>query len=54
MHSFVQRECAEYFNYTNGNIANAIRFKRQIGKGRGFKYWIVKKEEFIENKNTQI
>lgn len=48
------RECAEYFNYTNSNISNAIRFKRQIGKGRGYKYWIVKKQEFIEKENTQI
>lgn len=38
------RECAEYFNYTNSNIANAIRFNRCIGKGRDFKYWVVKKE----------
>lgn len=38
------RECAEYFNYTSGNIANAIRFNRCIGKGRDFKYWVVKKE----------
>jgi len=38
------RECAEHFNYTKSNIANAIRFNRSIGKGRDFKYWIVKKE----------
>jgi len=42
------RECAEYFNYTKSNIANAIRFNRQIGKKT--KYWIVKKENY-ENKN---
>jgi group I intron endonuclease len=48
------RECAEYFNYTNGNIANAIRYKRQIGKRRGYKYWIVRKEDFTQNENIQI
>jgi group I intron endonuclease len=38
------RECAEYFNCTKGNIANAIRFNRQIGKGKSYKYWVIKKE----------
>jgi len=38
------RECAEYFNCTKGNIANAIRFNRQIGKGKSDKYWVKKKE----------
>ncbi len=37
------RECAEYFNCTKGNIANAIRFNRQIGKGKSDKYWVKKK-----------
>ena len=41
------RECGEYFGCTKSNIANAIRFKRQIGKGKKIKYWIVKKEEYI-------
>lgn len=38
------RECAEEFNYTKGNIKNAMRFLRKIGKGRDFKYWVVKKQ----------
>ncbi len=40
------RECAEYFGYTKSNIANAIRFKRKIGKGKKVKYWIIKKDEY--------
>lgn len=38
--------CAEYFNYTVGNIKNACRFKRYIGKGRNYKYWVVRKDEY--------
>lgn len=41
------RECSEHFNCTNGNIANAIRFNRQIGKGKSDKYWIVRKDTYL-------
>jgi len=35
--------CAEYFGFTRGNIKNACRFLRSIGKGKDFKYWVVRK-----------
>ncbi len=43
------KTCAEFFKCTKGNIANAIRFKRQIGKGKNYKYWIVRKKDFLSN-----
>lgn len=33
------RECAEYFNYTVGNVKNAVRDGRMLGR----KYWIKRK-----------
>lgn len=38
--------CANHFGYTNGNIANAIRFNRKIGKGKLNKFWIVRKDNY--------
>jgi hypothetical protein len=43
------RECSEYFNYTVGNIKNAIRFYRIIGKSMSEKYWIVRKNNYEES-----
>ena len=42
-------KCAEYFGYTRGNIKNAVRDLRQIGKGRKEKYWVVRKENMDES-----
>jgi len=40
--------CAEYFGCTRGNIKNAIRDKRQVGKKLGdrTRYWVIRKEQF--------
>ena len=42
-------KCAEYFGYTRGNIKNAVRDLRQIGKGKKEKYWVVRKEKLDES-----
>ncbi len=39
------RLCSEFFNCTNGNIANAIRFKRRLSR----KYWVVRKDNYEES-----
>lgn len=36
------RECAEYFGYTVGNVKNAVRDFRKLGR----KYWIIRKENY--------
>lgn len=38
------RECSEFFNFTNGNVANAVRFKRRLSR----KYWVVRKEGYLD------
>lgn len=41
--------CAEYFGFTRGNIKNAIRGLRRIGKSMNTKYWVVRKEVCVES-----
>lgn len=43
-------KCAEYFGYTRGNIKNAVRDLRMIGKGE--KFWVVRKEKLSESIKT--
>ena len=46
-------ECSKFFNYSRGNIKNAIRYNRQIGKGKNYKYWVIREENletFIQSK----
>lgn len=43
------KECAEHFDYTRGNIKNAVRHLRKIGKGKKDKYWVVRKEKLEES-----
>lgn len=42
------RECAEYLNYKEANISNAINQLRKIGKGKKEKYWVVRKNNYEE------
>lgn len=42
-------KCAEYFKYTRGNIKNAVRNLRIIGKGKKDKFWVVRKEKLDES-----
>lgn len=42
-------KCAEYFDMTRGNIKNAVRQLRKIGKGKKEKFWVVRKEKMIES-----
>lgn len=41
--------CADYFGFTRGNIKNAVRSLRKIGKSREKKYWVVRKEKYEES-----
>lgn len=41
-------KCAEHFGYTRGNVKNAVRDLRRIGKGKD-KYWVVRKEKLEES-----
>lgn len=43
------KKCAEYFNYKKSNISNAVRFMRKIGKSRNYKYWIIKKDNYLKS-----
>ena len=36
------KECSIFFGYTNSNVANAIRFRRRLGR----KYWVVRKDNY--------
>lgn len=48
IHEFINcKVCSEYFGCTNGNIANAIRFKRMLSR----KYWVIRKEGYIDTIN---
>lgn len=42
-------ECAKHFGFTRGNIKNAIRGLRKIGKSMNNKYWVIRKEDYIES-----
>ena len=39
---------AEALGFTRGNITNAIRFKRQIGKQSKIKHWVCYKDNYDE------
>lgn len=50
-------QCAIFFGYTRGNIKNAVRFKRKIGKGNRQKFWIIRKEsikDFLYDAKSEI
>lgn len=38
--------CANHFGFTRGNIKNAVRHKRQIGKSSSEKFWVVRVEDY--------
>ncbi len=48
------KECAEHFGLKISNIHHAVKDKRKIGKSLPTKYWIVKKEDYENDRKNQV